>query len=302
MGEEMKKVVVIGRRDAGEKNDALQLANALNSEEVQAEGVYYEDVILTSKQGGSDMYIAHGTKPLTLEGVDTLILINWSFHRLYADLAHSIAYIAAKKGVKIWNKELLYARSSTKVSQIVRLSYEPVLFPMTVFSLTPELVKEYISDLGVSFIAKDPLASRGRRNYLCDGWPDFLQKSSGEVDATYVFQQVIPNDGSDIRMFVAGKEPGLVIMRKGQGTSHLNNVSQGATAELIPIESVPNELLELTRKVAHHFERELCGIDFMQHSETGEYIFLEINTTPQIINGVFAEEKAEVMRQALIRS
>jgi D-alanine-D-alanine ligase-like ATP-grasp enzyme len=78
-------------------------------------------------------------------------------------------------------------------------------------------------------------------------------------------------------------------------------VSQGATAEIIRPDSLPPSLMQDTSRIAKHFRRQLCGIDFMKNSQTGEYIFLEINTTPQIVNGVFVEEKAAALARALMR-
>ena len=295
----MRKVLVIGRRNVGEKNDAFQLAQAVGrTKALEVEGAYFEDLVVTSQVGGSDVLLHRSDDFVPLDTFTHVILINWSHDRLYTDLAHSVAYVAARKGLTVWNKELLHARSSTKVSQVVRLSYEDVSLPKTVFSLTSRLLKGHISSLGAPFVAKDPLASRGRRNHLCKSWDDFTQQAQA---VPYTLQQFIPNDASDMRLFIAGGQSALAILRKGSGDSHLNNISQGATAELVPLGDLPQELLEAAAKVAGHFQRDLCGIDFMKNTDTGEYVFLEINTTPQIVNGAFAEEKAAAIAQALMR-
>jgi len=302
MGKAMKRFLVIGRRNVGEKNDARELANAIAGQihDATVTSAYYEDLVIVTGKGELSVLIHVGTNSEeSLKSFDTVILINWSHDRLYTDFAHSIAIIADRLGSTVWNKELITARSSTKVSQTVALSYEAIVTPMTIFSLTPQLAKEYIDVLGMPFVAKDPLASRGRNNFLCDSWEDFIQKAADGV--SYVFQEFIPNEASDLRMFVAGGKPALAILRRGTGESHLNNVSQGAVAELIPLTELPQQLLKDTEKVADMFERELCGIDFMKNRETNEYVFLEINTTPQIVNGVFAEEKAAAIARALMR-
>lgn len=297
----MKRVLVIGRRNVGEKNDAQLLANVISqqSSELIVEGAYYEDVVLVSTNDGSEAFVYINNNKQAVSSYEKLILINWSHSRLYTDLAHSIAYIANKLGIEVWNNELVTARSSTKVSQIVRLSYEDVIIPNTVYSLTLELLEEYIGLVGEPFIAKNPLASRGRLNFLFNNWQECVQGIDTSV--SYLVQSFIPNDKSDMRLLIAGGEVGLVILRRGEGESHLNNVSQGATAELIDLNNVPDKLINQARMVSRHFLKELSGIDFMKNEQNGEYVFLEINTTPQIVNGIFVNEKAAVIAHALER-
>lgn len=297
----MKRVLVIGRRNVGEKNDAQLLANVISqqSSELIVEGAYYEDVVLVSTNDGSEAFVYINNNKQAVSSYEKLILINWSHSRLYTDLAHSIAYIANKLGIEVWNNELVTARSSTKVSQIVRLSYEDVIIPNTVYSLTLELLEEYIGLVGEPFIAKNPLASRGRSNFLFNNWQECIQ--GVDTSVSYVVQSFIPNDKSDTRLLIVGGDVGLVILRRSESKTHLNNISQGATAELIDLNNVSVKLINQARMVSKHFLKELSGIDFMKNKQNGEYVFLEINTTPQIVNGIFVNEKAAVIARTLER-
>lgn len=297
----MKRILILGRKNVGEKNDAQSLAAAIagQSADLHVTGLYLEDVVIDVRQNEVKIFLHGGTQTEEITQYDKVILINWSHNRLYTDLAHSIAYAASKGGIEVWNKELVSARSSTKLSQLVRLSYESVNIPHTLFSLTQDLLQPYSDSLNVPFVAKDPLASRGRSNYLCQDWDDLL--SNSDDSTSYLLQEYIPNDKSDLRMFVAGGKTELIIRRHGSGESHLNNVSQGGTAEIVAMTDIPASLLDQTNAIAKHFERELCGIDFMLHETTGEYVFLEINTTPQIVNGVYVNEKAAALARALER-
>jgi glutathione synthase/RimK-type ligase-like ATP-grasp enzyme len=114
-------------------------------------------------------------------------------------------------------------------------------------------------------------------------------------------QAYIPNDGSDIRFFVSGGAVGLVIKRQGIDGSHLTNISAGGQAELLPLSTIPTEVITEVEHVSRLFKRELCGIDYMFNTVTNSYVFLEINGTPQIVNGVFASEKAQVIAESLRR-
>lgn len=297
----MKKVLVIGRQHVGEKNDARILARSIGdaSQSLSVEGAYYEEVVIVSRTGGSEVFIHQTDGRHALQDYDAVVLINWSHSRLYTDIAHSIAYVAEKLGIEVWNSELVTARSSTKVSQIVQLSYEAFALPVTLYSLTLSLLEAYTTLVGEPFIAKDPLASRGRSNYLFHDWETC--QSSVDPSLSYLVQSFIPNDKSDLRLLIAGAEPVLAILRKGEGDTHLNNVSQGARAEVVELSELPEELLQQAAAIARHFKRELSGIDFMRNTETDEYIFLEINTTPQIVNGVFVNEKAAAIARQLER-
>jgi glutathione synthase/RimK-type ligase-like ATP-grasp enzyme len=298
-GGAMKKVLILGRRNVGEKNDSILLAAAIARQaELDIVGAYYEDIVFVIDNQKTSAYL-HGETRVELESFNTVVMINWSHSRIYTDVAHSIAYILARTKTKVWNSELLDVRSSTKVSQLVRLSFEDMKIPQTVFSLTVSHMREYMNEADTPFIAKDPLASRGRNNHLCRDWQMFNGIASEGI--YYLLQQFIPNDQSDLRMFVVGGAPDLVLRRRGVENTHLNNISQGASSELVPLNELPAKLISDTVTIAQHFRRELCGIDFMKDTSTGEYVFLEINTTPQIVNGVYVEEKAKVMAKALER-
>lgn len=295
----MKKILILGRRNVGEKNDTTLLAAAIARQtESAVTGAYYEDIVFVIDSQKTRAYL-HGETRIALDSFDTVVMINWSHSRIYTDVAHSIAYILARTATKVWNSELLDTRSSTKVSQLVRLSFENIEIPRTVFSLTPGYMQGYMSRADMPFIAKDPLASRGRNNHLCRDWQMFKDVASEGI--YYVLQHFIPNDQSDLRMFIVGGLPELVLLRRGTGDTHLNNISQGAASELVPLNELPAKLIGDTVTIAQHFKRELCGIDFMKNTVTGEYVFLEINTTPQIVNGAYVEEKAKVMAKALER-
>ena len=294
----MKKILIIGRKNVGEKNNAFLLAKVISqrSEGLIVDAVYFEDIVLSVTPTSATATFTDGS----ITDYQTVVMINWSHDRLYTDVAHSLALIADRAGIAVWNKELVTARSSTKISQLVTLSGHQIPFPHTLFSLTDTILEGYSDQVGSPFIAKDPLASRGRNNFLCDDWGAFLRQIDGST-THYLLQDFIPNDKTDLRLFVSGGRVELAIMRRGGGNTHLNNISQGGQAELVPLETLPETLMTQAELVAKLFERELCGIDFMKNQATGEYSFLEINTTPQIVNGAFVDEKAAALARSLER-
>jgi D-alanine-D-alanine ligase-like ATP-grasp enzyme len=63
--------------------------------------------------------------------------------------------------------------------------------------------------------------------------------------------------------------------------------------------TLPGELLDEVRQLSTLFQREICGIDYMYDTLQHRYVFLEINTTPQLTNGAFAAEKMNRLSQAI---
>jgi D-alanine-D-alanine ligase-like ATP-grasp enzyme len=65
------------------------------------------------------------------------------------------------------------------------------------------------------------------------------------------------------------------------------------------MEDVPADLADKATKIAKRFSRELCGIDFMLDLKTNDYIFLEVNATPQLVSGVFIDRKLAAIAKAI---
>jgi len=98
-------------------------------------------------------------------------------------------------------------------------------------------------------------------------------------------------------VLVVGGVIRLVIERRRKDNStHLNNTSQGAQAKLIALADVSPEIKETALRAANIMNREIAGVDIMEHADTKVPYVLEVNASPQIASGAFMEEKLEVFR------
>jgi glutathione synthase/RimK-type ligase-like ATP-grasp enzyme len=233
-----------------------------------------------------------------IDDFDLIILINWSHDKLYSDLAHMVAVYANNKSIEVWNSELIGARPMTKISQLQVAAENNIPIPATLFSFSKSHLSSVYSDyLSFPLIAKDPTASRGRRNFLVHNQEELqaLEKESFPL----LLQEYIKNDSSDIRVIVGSGHPIFAFKRTGQTDSHLHNISAGGTADKIDIQKLEPAVVQYTNKLAQSFKKELCGIDFMFDIDENRFIFLEINTTPQLINGIFADDKLKALSNSI---
>lgn len=102
-------------------------------------------------------------------------------------------------------------------------------------------------------------------------------------------------------MLVFDGTASLVIRRIGDGSSHLNNTSQGGAAEIVPLDEVKPHVLEVAERAAKLLRLQVAGVDVMFDERTGEAYFIEVNNAPQISSGSFTDEKASLYAK-MIRS
>ncbi|HET9850127.1 MAG TPA: hypothetical protein VFP35_00640 [Candidatus Saccharimonadales bacterium] len=289
----MKKVLLIGRRHHGEKNNVHLLADGLRGylEGAEADWAHWEDLLVSVRRSGVKVEIIRDGQRTDLAEFNLLITMGWSHEKLYSDLAHTVALYAGANGNEVWNSEVSKARSMTKVSQIFKAHQAGIAVPETIFSLdTAKAINHNF--LPLPLIAKDPTASRGRRNFFVTSAQE-LEALPGK-DCPLILQEYIENDSSDIRIITAGGQPALAFRRVGSG-GHLHNTSAGAAAELIEIDNLPAELASASRHIAKLFNRELTGIDFIIDKNSKRYIFLEVNGMPQLSSGAFLDEKLKAL-------
>lgn len=148
--------------------------------------------------------------------------------------------------------------------------------------------------LDYPFVLKADNGRKGRDNYLIKSKSDLEQKLKKNNDIAMIAQEFIPNDG-DYRALVIGNKISLVIKRTAKDkTTHLNNVSQGATAEIVSEDILSKEVKAEIIKATRSENLEVAGVDVIFDANTKEHYFLEINRAPQIGTGAFADKKIKV--------
>jgi len=91
-----------------------------------------------------------------------------------------------------------------------------------------------------------------------------------------------------------------VIHRQAQDGSHLNNTSKGGMATDTPVDQLPAKVIDDSIAMSRALNREITGVDMIQHQETGEYFLLEVNNMPQLATGSLVKEKMSLLHQELL--
>src|SRR3989344_1883490 len=176
-------------------------------------------------------------------------------------------------------------------------------WPRTFYGPVEEMERRF-AELGERAVLKDNFGSKGRLNFVVSSPEQIRSIVEQYSDVFFLLQEFIPNDG-DLRVLVMADKPVLAIRRVGDGSSHLNNTSQGGIAEVVPLDQIGEDILAMARRSAEVLQIQVAGVDVMINSQTGVSYLLEVNNGPQISSGSFVEEKtalyADMIRLILRR-
>lgn len=292
------KILVIGARSSGSKNDPKVIAAALEQAGHEVVSCTWESLRFDIRTGSVKVY--YGSEEVFSRGIEKIIALGWYKHgrqSIYRDVAFSFGLAAQRHNVSIWNSEVLQQRSTSKLSCMVQLALAGIDVPSTQFSLDGQ---EVIEQQPLPFIAKAAAASRGENNYLVDT-ETVRQTINTESDVYFLVQPFLPNT-HDLRVICFGGRPQLALKRsRGTGaTTHLNNTSQGASAVWLDLHQLPAELLTVSEKICKIMSREMAGIDFIPDAQAvGGYSCLEVNAVPQLTSGFDVDVKIKALTRAL---
>jgi glutathione synthase/RimK-type ligase-like ATP-grasp enzyme len=186
------------------------------------------------------------------------------------------------------------------LSQYICLLEAGIAIPKSLMG-APEVLIEYYTRYGFvfPFIMKDKAGARGQGNYLVHSDDEMRAVAEKHPDRTFIVQEFIPNDG-DYRVFVIGGKAQLLIYRTASNGSHLNNISQGGSAALVPLSDLPDGAIAESERAAAIFGRDVAGVDLVLSKADGNYYCFEVNRAPQIEHASFEQEKAQILRDYLL--
>jgi len=205
------------------------------------------------------------------------------------------------KGVPFVDSEVLRVGSQNKITQYMNLYEAGVAIPHTLIGKAAHLTALYERfDFTFPFILKATNGTRGKDNYLVHDRNHMQQIFTDNPTLTFVLQEFLPNNG-DYRVVVMGDKVVLVIERKANQGTHLNNTSQGGDASIVPVDSLPEEVLKMSVRAAQFFGRQIAGVDIVQSTSDGKYYCFEVNRAPQIEHATFETEKARLLADYLAK-
>jgi glutathione synthase/RimK-type ligase-like ATP-grasp enzyme len=294
----MKQVFLLFAKSSVDKGlaDPERLAQLLGDtpSELNVAWAYFDDLIYSVQNDAVQLYDYRNKHQIT--DYDVVYFRYWG-----AQEGHAVAAARVCKllGVPFIDSEVLRTGSQNKITQYVNLYEAKVPIPKTLIaeaSLLQAVHTEY--GFQMPFIMKDKAGTRGQDNFLVRT-PEAMQKIVDVYpEVTFVLQEFIPNTG-DYRVVVMGDRVRLLIRREANGDTHLNNTSQGGSAHIVPIETLPTKVLEDCVRASKFYGREVTGVDIVESSETGEYLCFEVNRAPQIEHASFEKEKATLLADYL---
>ena len=286
----MKQVLIIGSRTSGVKNNPRTIAESFGiSEIVEPHLAYWEDLVFHIATGSVDILV----NEVSLFDIhyDVVIATGWYKNgkkSYYRDVAYAAALIMEQRGVRFWNSEMGQQRSTTKLSTMVQLALNNIPVPTTYFSIDFTNVENSIPR---PFVAKAIAASRGKSNFLVTNIETLAEARAEGLPM--LIQEYLENT-HDLRVICFGGTPTLILRRaRAEGAAtHLNNTSQGGSAEWIKADQVDPGILTISQKISTITKRELAGIDFIPDVTSPiRYSCLEVNAIPQLTSGTDVNKK-----------
>lgn len=217
--------------------------------------------------------------------------------RASGELAYCVSRFAALNEIPFLNDYTPY-RPTSKVSQAVTFYELGIRFTKTVYAIDPNTLDTVIrNELQTPFILKDSLGSHGESNYLLHMNAELNQIVQRDQAIKYVAQDYFAND-CDYRLLCVGRDQ-MIIRRRANGDTHLNNTSQGGTAEIVVTDFLPASAIEEAHRLCDHVGMSIAGVDLLYDEASGDYAFLEINSQPQLMTGAFPEQKQALVSRFL---
>lgn len=294
-----KKILVITSKQTKEKEDFFEEVGRQAGAEVRV--CSYKDLVFICGKVPK-VYIAD-----TREDISEFGLVYFRTHRKNPEMASSIAQYLKYQNIPFFDEELSDTVSSSKLSQMMRLSCHGVRTPMSICSNNNWLKKNKLKlfeQLGSPFVLKEIHSERGKHNYLISGEEEFDKIiNKAKPDQVFMAQKYIPNDGFS-RVLVLGVDARYIANRKAIGNdnplkAHINKPTGGVNVKYIKPSKFSGVATSLAIKSAVVMRRQVAGIDIIQDNQTGKWYVIEVNSSPQMINDKLAGKKAKLMANFL---
>lgn len=294
----MKKILILTGakpKDKQRKNlkMSMQLAESMNSTESKFEAELFNRLIIRIINNKIQIETSNG---VALNKYDTVFI---KFHSSRPIDASCVAEYCKQESIRMVGQEIEDYRAVDKQEQLCRLaSHDFPVIDSIFINEDQDISQEELKHLqGDKFVIK---ASRGRigdDNYLCNTYEQLMEMRK-LIGKRVVIQPYIVND-RDYRVLCFGYKAKLIMERIGDKKSHLNNVSKGASAGLIPVDKFNPEFIKIAEDSARVVKRDVAGVDLLIDDVTKKPYILEINQAPKFVGGAFEREKQAKLAEYL---
>jgi len=273
--------------------DFFKRSTLINDQDTIVESSLTGDLIISVGDGEFSIYDTRNNRDLAEYNA---FFIRGDNLRVHLDVIATINEYAKIKAIPIIN-DYSGVRDSSKLLQAVLFHKISAPVARTVYVNTAVINNEDRLDWTFPSILKATHGSHGNDNFVVASMDEVRSRLIEQPSKIFVLQRLVPND-SDYRILIIGDEV-LVIERKAVNGSHLNNTSQGGTASIATIDSLPPEMITKSIEIMKDQGKTIGGVDALIDKNTKEIFFLEVNAQPQLMSGAFVEEKERMIAKLL---
>lgn len=292
------KILLIGTRESAPDTDRYygrytdffqEVLRGINDDNAEVNTALIDDLFVSVGDGA---FVVVDTKSGRDVKEFDAVFIRGTGIKNYADVAKAISMYAQLHAVALTN-DYSDVKDTSKLSQAAMFFMAGLPSAQCVYASESVLEGKHDLPFGFPCIMKASFGAHGNDNHVVHSLEEARAVAAGRPGIRFILQRFVPNDG-DYRILVAGTRE-LVIHRKASGDTHLNNTSQGGTGQLVEASDLPGEIIEQSHKIAEIMHMGLAGVDALADKNTGEFYFLEVNSQPQLMSGVYIDEKVRLM-------
>lgn len=236
---------------------------------------HYRDLVFEISADALRVFFLDDNQEVDLASFD---LVHIRDFQGYEQERNSVAQYLIAKSKKFLNSDLGQSQHLSKLAQYIQFQIHDVPFPNSLYCALANAdaqVTRYFG--GYPVIVKGIQSRSGNDNFLVRSSDEMKAIVDQDPKAKMIIQELIPNDG-DYRYIVLGDNVTCIYKRtRGSEDEHRNNVSLGGTKEYQELESVAPDLKATAVKAASCLSREICGVDVMINSDSGNPVILEAN-------------------------
>ncbi len=207
----------------------------------------------------------------------------------YAQLLRSLATIMQGKCYMPISPEA-YTVAHDKLLTQLMLQQHNIPMPKTYISSTVKAAREILSNMNYPIIMKFPQGTQGKGVLFADsfGSASSILDALSELKQSFIIQEYIDTDSSDIRAIVVGDKVVGAMMRRGSPEEKRSNIHAGGVGEPIELDDASKETAV---KAAKATGADICGVDMLE-SVKGPLV-IETNISPGL-QGVVKATKIDI--------
>ena len=274
----MKQILLIGGMEASNDTERMlrfcdEFQEILSASQVHVSFCHYDEVSFIFSSEEYTVTDHRNNRPLTFYDQ---VFFKGPIPKTY--IAYALSRYLGYAKIPYANDYAAY-KPLNKIPQLIDMSELGLRFPITLYSANKDKLLQLTEKiLSFPVVVKSIGGSKGQRNALANTVNDVKEMFKKYRSFQFFVQEYIPcND--DFRVLIIGKQLSILHRYSAKG-SYLHNMAQGAVVEIVPKDTLPEEVVEQARLLAAKTRLQIAGVDLVYNPTNKSYYFLEINSQP----------------------